>query len=119
MLGVIGLPVFAGGKAGIGILLGPTGGYLIGFVFAAYVIGRMVGLKERPGFLWIALAMTIGLLMIYLFGLAQLYMAAGLTLKKSIIAGTGGGLFMIGDVVKVVVAALVTIKMRDRIIIKD
>jgi len=32
MLGVIGLPVFSGGKAGLGVLMGPTGGYLVGFV---------------------------------------------------------------------------------------
>jgi biotin transport system substrate-specific component len=118
-LGFIGLPVFAGGKAGIGILLGPTGGYLIGFVIAAYVIGRMVSLYKKPGFLWIALSMAIGLIIIYLLGLAQLSFVAHLSLKKSLLAGTGGGLFLLGDAVKIIVAAVVTLKLRERIRIKD
>jgi biotin transport system substrate-specific component len=41
LLGVIGLPVFAGFKAGIGILFGPTGGFLFGFIISAYVIGKI------------------------------------------------------------------------------
>jgi biotin transport system substrate-specific component len=45
LLGVIGLPVFAGGKAGLGVLLGPTGGYLFGFVLAALVVGK--GYRRR------------------------------------------------------------------------
>ena len=119
ILGFIGLPVFAGGKAGIGVLLGPTGGYLIGFVIAAYVIGRMVTLKKKPSFPWIALSMALGLIVIYLFGLAQLSIVADLSLNKSLVAGTGGGLYLLGDVVKVIVAAIVTLKLRDRIRIKD
>jgi len=119
ILGIIGLPVFAGGKTGIGVLIGPTGGYLIGFVIAAYVIGRMVALKKKPDFLWLVLSMALGLIIIYLFGLAQLTIVADLSLKKSLLAGTGGGLYLVGDVVKVIVAAVATVKLRDRINIKD
>jgi biotin transport system substrate-specific component len=50
LLGIIGLPVFAGGKAGIGVLLGPTGGYLLGFIAAALVIGQIVRMKRNPGY---------------------------------------------------------------------
>ena len=56
---------------------------------------------------------------IYLFGLAQLTVVADLSLKKSLVAGTGGGLYLVGDVVKVIVAAVATVKLRDRINIKD
>jgi biotin transport system substrate-specific component len=42
LLGIIGLPVFHGGKGGLGILLGPTGGYLVGFIAAAYVVGKLI-----------------------------------------------------------------------------
>ena len=38
-LGILGVPVFAGGNAGLGVLIGPTGGYLVGFVLASYVVG--------------------------------------------------------------------------------
>ena len=41
LLGIAGLPVFAGGSSGIGVLLGPTGGYIVGFILAAYVIGKL------------------------------------------------------------------------------
>ena len=41
LLGGIGLPVFAGGKAGFGTLLGPTGGYLFGFIAASFAIGKL------------------------------------------------------------------------------
>jgi biotin transport system substrate-specific component len=38
MLGVVGIPVFAGGKAGLGVIFGPTGGYLLGFIISAFLI---------------------------------------------------------------------------------
>src|SRR5699024_5062047 len=41
LLGLIGLPVFAGGASGFGVLFGPTGGYLIGFIFASLLIGTL------------------------------------------------------------------------------
>jgi len=47
LLGVIGLPVFAGGKAGLGVLTGPTGGYLAGFIPAAWLTGRLIAARAR------------------------------------------------------------------------
>jgi biotin transport system substrate-specific component len=44
LIGVIGFPVFAGGKAGLGVLMGPTGGYLVGFIVGAYIA---VKLRDR------------------------------------------------------------------------
>ena len=43
LLGVIGLPVFAGGASGPGVLFGPTGGYIFGFIVAAFVVGALSG----------------------------------------------------------------------------
>lgn len=70
--GALGLPVFAGGTAGLGRLLGPTGGYLVGFIAAAFVTGWLAerGWDRRP--LTTALAMLAGNLVIYLFGLPWL-----------------------------------------------
>jgi biotin transport system substrate-specific component len=48
LAGVLGLPVFAGGRAGLGHVLGPTGGYLLGFVLAAAVCGRATGGRGGP-----------------------------------------------------------------------
>lgn len=68
----VGLPVLAGGNAGSALLLGATGGYLIGFVFAAWIAGRLAerGWDRTP--LTTALAMTLATAVIFLCGLAWL-----------------------------------------------
>lgn len=66
--GAAGLPVFAGGSAGLHVFAGPTAGYLIGFVLAAYLVGWLSELKWDRKF-WTAVAsMTLGTLVIFLFG---------------------------------------------------
>ncbi len=73
--GVSGMPVFAGGAAGPGVLFGPTGGYLLGFVIGSWVAGMTV----RPGSSW--LRAGLGLLaahaVIFLFGATQLKLYTG------------------------------------------
>jgi len=68
LLGAIGLPIFAGGKAGFGTLLGPTGGYLFGFVVASLVIGRICDLRTQPTTARIAGSFVLGTVVIYTFG---------------------------------------------------
>ena len=67
LMGIVGLPVFAGFSGGLGVLLGSTGGYIIGFVFTALVmwlIERLLGTKT-----WVlALSMLLGLVVCYAFG---------------------------------------------------
>src|SRR5215813_12441455 len=58
--GACGLPFFAGGTAGLGVLLGPTGGYLISFPAAAYITGAFAEHGWDKRFITAALAMTIG-----------------------------------------------------------
>jgi len=70
--GAIGLPVFAGGALGIAWLVGPTGGYLLGFVVAAFVVGRLAEYGWDRRMHSTALAMLIGNVVIYLFGLPWL-----------------------------------------------
>jgi biotin transport system substrate-specific component len=113
ILGIIGLPVFAGGKGGIGILFGPTGGYLIGFIVAAFVIGKLIEIKARPGFVWMACSMVVGLIIIYLFGVIQLSFVAKLTLTKAITVGVLP--FLIGDAIKIIIATFTTLLIRDKI----
>lgn len=99
--GLAGLPVFAGGTAGIGRLLGPTGGYLVGFVVAAYVVGWLAerGWDRRP--LTAALAMAVGNGVIYVFGLAWLARFVGL----AHVLPMGLFPFIPGDLLKVLLAA--------------
>ncbi len=110
LLGVIGLPVFAGGKAGLGTLLGPTGGYLIGFIVAAYVIGKIVEAKKEPGLAWITMSLVVGHLVIYTLGVMQLSLMAHLSVVKALIVGVVP--FLIGDVLKIVAAVLISSKLR-------
>ena len=113
LLGVIGLPVFAGGKAGAGVLLGPTGGYLIGFVLGAYVLGRLADPRIKPGFFVLLVCMFTSLVVIYSCGVIQLMYVAKLGLRKALIVGVLPPLP--GDVVKLIVAALICVKIRDRL----
>lgn len=100
--GAAGLPVFAGYRAGLAVLLGPTGGYLIGFVAAAWLVGRLAERGFDRSLPKTLLAFALGNATIYAFGLAWLSrfvpwpetMAAGLTP------------FLIGDALKALLAAL-------------
>jgi biotin transport system substrate-specific component len=112
-LGIIGLPVFAGGKAGFGVLMGPTGGYLAGFIVGAYIMGKLIEQRERPGFVWIAASMFAGLLAIYVLGAAQLMMVARFSIEKAIAVGVLPPLP--GDIIKILAATFITLKIRDRI----
>lgn len=110
ILGIIGLPVFAGGKAGFGILLGPTGGYLIGFVLAAAVIGKLVESKKNAGFIWIVIALSLGHLLLYTVGTAQLCLVAKLSPVQGLLAGVIP--FLPGDAIKLAVAAWLALQLR-------
>ena len=101
--GMIGLPVFAGGASGLAVLVGPTGGYLVGFAGAAYLTGLLAarGLDRRiPSAFLVFLA---GEAVIYLFGVAWLSLFLGF--QRAILAGLLP--FLIGDALKLAAAALV------------
>ena len=113
LIGIMGLPVFAGGKAGFGVLLGPTGGFLAGFIVGAYIMGRLIELKERPGFVWTVFAMLVGHVALYGLGVAQLMVVAKLSLAKALTVGVIPTLP--GGIVKILAAAYVAGKLRGRV----
>ena len=100
--GAAGLPVFAVG-AGSAVLLGPTGGYLFGFIPAAYITGRFAekGWDRRIG--TTVLAMVLGNLAIYTFGLFWLCCLTGFS---AIVLTLGLYPFIVGDLVKIILAAI-------------
>lgn len=67
LLGLVGAPVFSGFKGGIGALMGPTGGYIIGFIFTAIIVGLLTE-KYGKKIPVLAIAMVIGILICYVFG---------------------------------------------------
>ncbi|MBI2781327.1 MAG: biotin transporter BioY [Chloroflexi bacterium] len=104
LIGVIGLPVFAEGKHGLAILLGPSGGYLVGFVLASAIVGRLAELGWDRNLLGGIGAMLLGSAAIYLVGvpwLAVTYFGGDLS------AGIANGLlpYLLWDAVKLVLAA--------------
>lgn len=111
LLGGIGLPVFAGGRAGFQNLVGPTAGYLWGFVLAAFVIGLIA--ERRSTLTTDVLALVFGLLVIYLPGTYILHRVAAITLTKAFTLGVLP--FILGDLAKVAVAAFVVQQIRRRI----
>ncbi len=113
LLGIIGLPVFAGGKAGLGVLFGPTGGYLIGFVAAAALIGKLVALRDRPGFAWLCFSLVAGTAVLYSLGVLQLSLVARLDPVKALAVGVLP--FLPGDAVKILLTAAIALKLRDRL----
>ena len=98
--GAIGLPVFAGGTAGASVLMGPTGGYLFGFLLAGVAMGYLAERgMGRTVFSTIA-AMVIGNCVIYLCG--ALWLANFIGYSQAIVAGVLP--FLYGDALKMVVA---------------
>lgn len=100
--GAIGLPVFAGGSLGLLYLLGPTGGYLIGFVPAAYFVGYFSEKGWNTKISSSILAMTLGTAIIFVFGVSWISITAGIT--KAITIGLVP--YLPGAVVKILLAVI-------------
>ena len=98
--GAVGLPVFAGG-AGLAYMAGPTGGYLFGFAVAAFVVGTLAEKGWGKSYATMALAMVIGNIVIYAFGVSYLASIVG-SFDKAIQFGLAP--FIYGDLLKVVIA---------------
>jgi biotin transport system substrate-specific component len=98
--GAMGVPVFAGSLAGLGILAGPTGGYLIGFVVAPLFVGALIGRKTQLW--WSFLVFSIASLIILLLGVLHLTLFYTHNLTDSLRVGYLP--FVPGDVLKVLAA---------------
>lgn len=101
MAGALGLPVFAGGVGGIGRFAGPTGGYLLGYLPAVYVIG-WISKKSKGRAAVDVLAMVCGSIIIYACGVSWLKILSGLTLAKTLAVGMYP--FILGDGIKIAAA---------------
>jgi len=105
LVGLTGIPFWfaAGGALGAARLIGPTGGYLIGFVFVAFLVGKLAERGWDKKIKTAILAMFIGNIVIYIFGLS--WLANFIPLKGLLIVGLYP--FILGDALKILLAGLV------------
>ena len=103
LLGAVGVPVFQGFTGGPGVLFGPTGGYIIGYLAAAWLTGWLSA-KWGYTFWKLAAAMAIGLAACYLFGTVWFM----ILMKNGLVAALGKCVlpFLPGDAVKIALAAV-------------
>ena len=104
LAGLVGLPVYSDHTAGAAVLLGPTGGYIVGFVLAAAFTGWLAERRWERRFLAGMLAFVAGSVVVFLVGLPWLKVSLGLTWSQTLAAGLAP--FIIGGIIKAVVAAL-------------
>ena len=104
-LGAIGVPVFAGGHAGLGVLVGPTGGYLVGFIIAAGIasfVRTATHQAKAPQLLADMIAGIVLVSIVYIVGTAWLAYSLHLTVAAAAVAGVVP--FVVGDTAKVAAA---------------
>ncbi|MFB3850909.1 MAG: biotin transporter BioY [Acidobacteriota bacterium] len=100
--GACGLPFFAGGSFGVHYIFGPTGGYLLGFILAAYLAGFFMEIGYGKSYLKMFPALLVSNFSIYIFGLSYLSSFVG----KNMVLQLGLYPFILSDIVKIVVLSL-------------
>lgn len=109
LLGMVGLPVFTGFKSGIAAVTGPTGGYIVGFIFTALIVGLAADRLGKR--LWAnILFMAIGILVCYLFGTVWFMIAYKVTFVSAMTTCVIP--FLIPDAVKIAVAAILVNRLK-------
>lgn len=110
-LGALGLPLFAGAVSGSGIILGPTGGYLMGFILASFVLGVLLDKRERSLFGLIISFVFVSILILTL-GSLWLKVFLGVGIKQAFMIGFLP--FIAGDILKCLLAATVYDKLKHK-----
>lgn len=103
-MGVVGVPFFAGGSAGWQVLTGPTVGYLVGFVAASAIVGRLAEHRQDRRVATAIPALLAGTVVIYLCGMAGLVAVAGMAPVDAFARGVVP--FLLGDALKVAAAGV-------------
>lgn len=101
-LGALGLPVFAGGNAGLAVLMGPTGGFLFGYLLMVSAIGFITG-KAKPSIVISLLALAAGNILLYAVGVPWLKFQMNISWAAAVVAGLTP--FIAGIIIKIVVAS--------------
>lgn len=111
LLGVVGLPVFSGFRGGLGVLLGPTGGFLTGFAISTYVVGKLIE-KIEDDRIWSYFVIgLLGIIIIYTCGVVQLMIITEIGVKEAVLLGIFP--FLPGDFLKLISASFLAIRIKS------
>ncbi|MBM7838584.1 biotin transport system substrate-specific component [Alkalihalobacillus xiaoxiensis] len=108
LLGACSLPVFSGGRGGVGVLLGPSGGFIFGWVLVAFFIGLYVS-KKKNLVSWKLMTMNclIGIVLLYVCGATYMALTTAFSFQDAMMLNV---FFIPGDLIKAIIAALVGIR---------
>lgn len=104
LLGAVGVPVFSSFRGGLQVLAGATGGYLIGFIFLALIMGFALDHFDRK-LVPTIIGMIIGMVVCYAFGTVWLAKLLSLSFKEGLMMGVIP--YLAGDAAKIIIAAIV------------
>jgi biotin transport system substrate-specific component len=113
LIGLVGLPVFSGFAGGPGKLMGPTGGYIIGFIFMALIAGFFIEKYNGKVYMYV-IGLILATCIAYLLGTAWLSYQVHLTFWQALMAGVIP--YLIGDGVKIAIAVIIGPILRKRLI---
>ncbi|MFT8320755.1 MAG: biotin transporter BioY [Bacillus sp. (in: firmicutes)] len=112
-LGAVGVPVFAGASAGFSVLIGKTGGYIFGFILAAFVTGYILK-KTKHTILMAFIGNTIGMIITLILGTIQLKYVADLSWNLALVYGAYP--FIVVGLIKAFLASWIGILIRNRLV---
>ena len=109
LIGAVGVPVFANFKGGLSALVGPTGGYLLGYIISAFAISLILA-KFGKKIYQIAIALSVGLIICYAFGTLWYVVSTNTSFIDALFLCVTP--FIIGDVIKIIVATTLICKLK-------
>lgn len=118
-LGLAGVRIFAGFSGGPQTILSPSFGFLIGFIFAAFIVGKICHNGEALSLKRVFLASLAGTFTIYLFGIPYMYLILNIVIGKPIsfstVLKTGCLVFLPGDMLKAILSSLTAERILKRV----
>lgn len=115
IIGLIGIPVFAGGTGGISSIFHPSFGYLLGYIIAPIVVGKIINIDNNPKIVRLLVGSLLGSLAIYVLGIPYMYVIlkyvshVNMTLTKTFQIGCF--VFLPGDTLKCIIASIISLRM--------
>lgn len=116
LIGLVGLPVFSGFAGGIGRVIGPTGGYMLGYLFLVFISGWFIekwNQNSMHNYIMHGVGMVIGTAVCYLLGSFWLSYQADMSIMAAITAGMIP--FIPGDLVKIIIGIFVGVNIRKKL----